>query len=79
MLGPVLSALKRSQCLTLEVWMLGSHLFLLPTVALQRSKSSASVNGGGHIESPRNLAPSIYTLSTYLSIYISNNATGLSV
>ena len=66
MLCLVLSARKRSQCLTL-VRMSGSPLSpKFPAVALQRSKSSASVHSGGalrHLE----LAPSIYT------IYLSNS------
>ena len=71
MLCPVLSARKRSQCL-ISVSMSGCTLSpKLSTVALQRSKSSAFVHGGGRIELPRNIIPSIYALSFYLSIYLS--------
>ena len=34
-------------------------------------KNITSVHVGWHIESPRNRAPSIYTLSIYLSVYLS--------
>ena len=64
-LRPVLSARKRSKCLT-KVRMSGSPLSpKFPTVAQQRSESSASVHSGGRIETS-GTAPSIYTL--YLSL-----------
>ena len=43
----------------------GSPSLISPTVALKRSKSSASAHGGGLIESPRNMRLQ-YTLSIYL-------------
>ena len=61
---PVLSARKRSQCLT-KVRMSGSPLSpKFPTVALQGSKSSASVHSGGCIETPGTCAFNVHSLLT---------------
>ena len=58
----IVSARKRSQCLT-KVRMSGSPLSpKFPTVALQESKSSASVHGEGRIETPGNCAFNIHSL-----------------
>ena len=38
---------------------------LYPTVALQRSKSSASVHGGGHIETPGSCTFNIHSIYLY--------------
>ena len=71
MLHPVLSARKRSQCLT-KVRMSGSPLSpKFPTVALQRSKSSASVHSGGRIETSETWAFNIHSLSLSLTRQLS--------
>ena len=63
MLRPVLSARKRSQRLT-KVRMSGSPLSpKFPTVALQRSKSSASVHSRARIETHGTCAFNIHVLS----------------
>ena len=63
MLSPVLSARKRSQCLT-KIRMSGSpHSPKFPTVALQRSKSSASVRSGVRIETSGSCTLNILSLS----------------
>ena len=65
-LRPVLTTRKRSQCLT-YVRMSDSPLSLkFPTVALQWSKSSASVHNWGRIETPGTCAFNIHSLSLFL-------------
>ena len=74
-LCPVLSVCKKSKCLTSnlskDVCMALPYLLRVPYCAttVQYGVSIYGLTAGGRIESPRNLAPSKYTVS-YISIYL---------